>query len=110
MNSLNSPSSSSPTSSKGRKSMFSSNSYSSSILPQTKLYNANNSGSTVQYGSSSRQYPGFSNSTSNITSISHVTATPNFLKKSSASSNNSGFHHYISHSNSYLSGNYYLKN
>ncbi|OUM64132.1 hypothetical protein PIROE2DRAFT_9168, partial [Piromyces sp. E2] len=116
VNSLNSPVTASPTTSKGRKSMFSPNNYSTPILPQTKLFNTSNfnnsSGSTSPFGSSSRQHPGFSNSTSNITSISHVTATPNFLKKSSGSGSGNVFHHYTGPSNNFMSAgptraNYY---
>jgi len=100
INSLNTPSSSTSHSSKVKKSMFSSNNYSTPILPQTKPYNLSNTHSPNPFSSSSRQMSSFSSSTNSITSLSHVTATPNFLKKTAGNSNN-GLH-YISHSQGYL--------
>jgi len=117
INSSTFPTSSS--SSKGRKAMLSSNNHSTPILPQTKLSNTSNfNSSNNPYNSSSRQHPLFSNNTNNITSISHVTATPNFLKKSNTGSNSNhgnSLHHFISRSNGSLSAeptriNYYKSN
>jgi len=95
LNSLNQPSSS-----KTKKStMFSSNNFSTPILPQTKLYNTGNVGHNT-FGTSKQNFE-FANSTSNITSLSPVTATPNFLKKSNSTTN--GYYHYLNHNHDYLS-------
>lgn len=93
---LNQPSSSP----KNKKSIFSSNNYSTPILPQTKLLNTGSNPHNVF--ATSKQNFGFANSTANITSLSPVTATPNFLKKSNSSTTN-GYYHHPGHSHDYLS-------
>jgi len=100
---LNQPSSSP----KNKKSIFSSNNYSTPILPQTKLLNTGSNPHNVF--ATSKQNFGFANSTANITSLSPVTATPNFLKKSNSSTTN-GYYHHPGHSHDYLSGKYTIYN